>query len=86
MENKKDVFDFGFTFADEAEVIVDNDRYRDLQKQVSDLRNRIDLLKSMFVPFLENLAKEPDKAMIKWPNRSEVVTKQLDKLRQITDI
>jgi predicted nucleic acid-binding Zn-ribbon protein len=82
----KDTFDFGFTFADENEVITDSVKYNSLTQEIDDLKSRIRKLDEMFLPFLQNLAKEPDKAMIKWPNRADVVNKQIAKMKQITNI
>lgn len=82
----KDTFDFGFTFADENEVFTDSVKYHTLAQEIDDLKSRIRKLDEMFLPFLQNLAKEPDKAMIKWPNRADVVNKQIAKMKQITNI
>lgn len=73
--------DFGFTFSNEEEMINTS-----LQEQVDDLKQRLQALNKMFLPLLENLAKDSDKPMIKWPNRKEVIDKQIAKLKSITKV
>jgi hypothetical protein len=82
----EDENDFGFTFADEDELIETNTSYSSLQAEVDDLRKRIRSLDKIFRPLLLNLSKDPDKAMIKWPNRKEVLDKQLKKLDSLTKL
>ena len=78
--------DFGFTFSDEEEIINTNTEYASLQDQVDDLKQRLHALQKIFLPLLENLAKDPDKPMIKWPNRKEIIDKQIKKLKSITNV
>ena len=70
--------DFGFTFVDESELPTKTD--------LIDLQNRIHELRKMFLPLLQNLNKNPEKDMIKWPNRKELLDKQIAKLLQLTNI
>jgi hypothetical protein len=78
--------DFGFTFSNEDEIITSNVEYASLQEQVDDLKQRLQALNKIFLPLLENLAKDSDKPMIKWPNRKEVIDKQIAKLKSITKV
>lgn len=82
----EDEDDFGFTFADEGELLEDNKQYSSLQEQVDDLKQRLTALNKIFMPLLENLAKDPDKPMIKWPNRKAQIDKQIKKLKSLTTI
>jgi hypothetical protein len=50
------------------------------------LENRLEAVGKMFLPLLENLMKDPDKEMIKWPNRKPVIEKQIKKLKKLIDI
>jgi hypothetical protein len=93
MVNDKNIYldledgdDFGFTFADESDIIEENKEYSSLQEQVDDLKLRLSALNKIFMPLLENLAKDPDKPMIKWPNRKEQIDKQIKKLKSLTTI
>jgi hypothetical protein len=70
--------DFGFSFMDDSEIPNEND--------ILDLQNRLKELRKMFLPLLQNLSKNPDKDMIKWPNRKELLDKQILRLNQLTDI
>lgn len=78
--------DFGFTFANEDDVMEANPEYSSLQEEVDDLKKRLQALQAIFLPLLTNLAKDPDKPMIKWPNRKEVIDKQIAKLKSITTV
>ena len=81
-----DTNDFGFTFSNEDEIITANVEYASLQEQVDDLKQRLYALNKIFLPLLENLAKDADKPMIKWPNRKEVIDKQIVRLKTITKV
>lgn len=78
--------DFGFTFANENEIIETNQNYSSLQEEVNDLKKRLSAIHKIFLPLLENLAKDPDRPMIKWPNRKEVIDKQIKKLNTLTKV
>jgi hypothetical protein len=70
--------DFGFSFTNESELSND--------VEISNLQDRLKQLRDMFLPLLENLNKNPDKDMIKWPNRKAVLDKQIKKLKELTNI
>jgi hypothetical protein len=76
--NLDDVNDFGFSFVDESSLPQES--------EMTDLRHRISELRKMFLPLLENLNKNPEREMIKWPNRKELLDKQIQKLKDLTDI
>jgi hypothetical protein len=78
--------DFGFTFSNEDEIITSNVEYASLHEEVEDLKQRLQALNKIFMPLLEKLAKDTDKPMIKWPNRKEVIDKQIAKLKSITKV
>lgn len=78
--------DFGFTFAMEDEIVGGNIQYANLAEQVDDLKKRLVAVQKIFMPLLENLAKDPDKPMIKWPNRKEIIDRQIAKLITITNV
>jgi hypothetical protein len=70
--------DFGFSFTNESELSND--------VEITNLQDRLKQLRDMFLPLLENLNKNPDKDMIKWPNRKAVLDKQIKKLKELTNI
>ena len=59
----------------------DTGRVEELEK-----KRREDLLKleKIIMPLLKNLQKNPDDVYIKWPNRKEVIDKQIKKIVAIT--
>jgi len=81
-----DTNDFGFTFAHEDDVLNENKEYSSLQEEVDNLKQRLVAVNKIFMPLLENLAKDPDKPMIKWPNRKEIIDKQIKKLSTLTKV
>ena len=93
MVNDKNIYldlededDFGFTFADENDIVEENIEYSSLQEEVDDLKKRLSAVNKIFMPLLENLAKDPDKPMIKWPNRKEQIDRQIKRLKTLTTI
>jgi hypothetical protein len=78
--------DFGFTFTDEWDITTSTKEYTSLADEVNDLRNRLIAVQKIFLPLLKNLSKEPEKEMIKWPNRKEILDKQIEKLMVLTTL
>ena len=66
--------DFGFSFTDEQEIIA-------IAAPVDD---RAERLRSMIMPLLMNLKKNPEKEYIHWPNRGPIIDKQIEKITAIT--
>jgi hypothetical protein len=81
-----DKHDFGFTFANEEEIMITNTQHLSLTEQVEDLKQRLHAVNTIFMPLLDNLSKDPDKPMIKWPGRAEVIKKQMAKLKSLTNV
>ena len=81
-----DAYDFGFTFSDEEEIVSTHTEYASMSEQVEDLKERLHALNKIFLPLLENLIKDPDKPMIKWPNRKDMIEKQIKKLDTLTKV
>ena len=79
-------YDFGFSFSDEEEIVSTHTEYASMTEQVEDLKERLHALNKIFLPLLENLIKDPDKPMIKWPNRKEVLDKQIKKMIELTEV
>lgn len=73
--------DFGFSFE-----TADNSELQNTKDKVKDLQDRLKAVEKMFLPFLENLMKDSDKEMIKWPNRKPILEKQIKKLKKLTNV
>ena len=71
--------DFGFTFDDETDLSPITD-------EVTDLKQRLQAIRAIYLPLLENLAKNEDQPIIKWPNRGPVLKKQIAKLKSLTEV
>lgn len=71
--------DFGFTFDDEPDLSPITD-------EVTDLKLRLQAVRKIYMPLLENLAKNDDQPIIKWPNRGPILKKQIAKLKSLTEV
>ena len=78
--------DFGFSFKDEKEFDKIQVHYASLADEVTDLRKRLVALRTIFLPLLEDLNREPEKALIKWPGRKPIIDKQIQNLKSLTDV
>jgi len=71
--------DFGFSFGEETDLTP-------ITNEVEDLKQRLQAVRKIYLPLLENLAKNDDQPIIKWPNRGPVLKKHMDKLKKLTDV
>lgn len=71
--------DFGFTFGEETDITP-------ITNEVDDLKLRLQAIRKIYLPLLENLAKNDDQPIIKWPNRGPVLKKQIAKLKSLTEV
>lgn len=72
--------DFTFTFEGEQ------DKYQDeLNERVKEYQTRLSLLHNAISQLLENLKRDPDKPMIKWPNRLQDIEKFEQKITEIIE-
>jgi hypothetical protein len=82
--------DFGFSFHDESEIedqineAALNAASKAANQTEQTYKQKLAAVEAIVIPFLQNLMKDPDKVMIRWPNRKEVVEKQLKKILLIT--
>lgn len=90
-----DDFDFGFSAVDETEL----ESIKQLEAKAQSLAKTAqeqeqlgamvnEKLKKMFnmiVPLLDNLAKDPEKSYIHWPNRQEKIAQFKKKLKAVVD-
>lgn len=77
----EELFDFGFTFAneDELEAVQQAQQTNELNTTaVISTQEKLDKLFNAITPLLNNLKKNPEKEYILWPNR-------LDKIEQFED-
>lgn len=74
--------DFGFTFHDEEDIVTSSG----VTDEVELLKNRLRTVRKTYLPLLQHLSKDPDKPMIKWPNRKDVLDKQMKKMIELTDV
>lgn len=77
-----DTNDFGFSFHDEEEIVTSSG----VTDEVELLKTRLRTVRKTYLPLLQHLAKDPDKPMIKWPNRKDVLDKQIKKMIELTEV
>jgi uncharacterized protein YdhG (YjbR/CyaY superfamily) len=70
--------DFGFTFQEETDLTPITD-------EVADLKERLQAIRKIYLPLLQNLAKNADQPVIKWPDRGPMLKKQIDKMVMLTE-
>jgi hypothetical protein len=51
---------------------------------IEDYKQRLEQLENMILPFLTKLRDTGDKEYIYWPNRKEVIDKQINKVIKLT--
>ena len=81
-----DIFDFGFTLADESELEVvkkQEIKVKEASSSASSVTDKLDKLYNAITPLLNNLKKNPEKEYILWPNRVNKVEEFEDYLRKI---
>lgn len=61
---------------------VDVDEHKRLVEM--EVRDRLKKIEDMILPLLNNLAKNPEKVYIKWPNRKEIIDRQIEKFLELT--
>lgn len=90
-----DDFDFGFSAVDEKEL----DSIKALEAKAQTLaktaqekeqlgaavNEKLKRMYSMIVPLLDNLAKDPDKSYIYWPDRQKKIAQFKQKLKDVID-
>ena len=79
-------FDFGFSIVDEGELEVlqeAQDTITTVSAEAATLEDRLNKLYNMMMPLLNNLAKNPDKNYIFWPNRLAKIEQFRDQLDKV---
>lgn len=72
----KEENDFGFSFTSEEEHLMSLQTKSNIQaKQIS----------SLVMPLLKNLMLNPDKEMIRWPDRAPKIQAIIDKINNILE-
>lgn len=77
------VDDFGFTFGNEDDIVAE--AIAPVSDEVQDLKNRLAAIRKIYMPLLQNLAKNADQPIIKWPDRGPILQKQITKLTTLTE-
>ena len=77
------VDDFGFSFSNEDDLIAE--AVAPTADEVADLKKRLEAVRKIYLPLLQNLSKNSDQPIIKWPDRGPMLKKQIDKLIMLTD-
>ena len=73
--------DFGFSTESEEDfqaVIAEKD------ETVEEYKQRLQQVEKIILPFLTKLLKTADQPVIRWPNRKEVLEKQIEKILTLT--
>jgi len=79
-------FDFGFSAVTEDELKAVQEASKQAETATQStlmLEQKIDSLYNMIMPLLNNLAKNPEKDYIYWPNRLDKIEQFRDKLDEV---
>jgi alpha-N-acetylglucosamine transferase len=85
--------DFGFSLVSEQELKAHETLLRKkveeqsvvVQETTEELTKRINGLRDMIMPLLNNLAKDPTREYIFWPERASKISAFIDKLNKYVD-
>ncbi|NDG32447.1 hypothetical protein EB118_20535, partial [bacterium] len=66
MKKQEEDFDFGFTTIDDPSTDLEA-----ISFQLDDYKTRLQKMYDAIIPLLNNLEKNADQEMIKWPNRDK---------------
>lgn len=80
--------DFGFTAVDETEYeqVQEELKKESYQKDITveQYKERLSELEKLIMPFLTNLYKSREQAYIHWPNRGNLLEKQMQRVLKLT--
>ena len=80
--------DFGFTAVDETEYekVQDELKKESYQKDITveQYKEKLSELEKLIMPFLTNLYKSREQAYIHWPNRGNLLEKQMQRVLKLT--
>lgn len=84
-------FDFGFTFdapEQKAEKQVDENLLKLIEEHktlvTKEVKQKLKDVENLVLPLLKNLQANGEKEYIHWPNRVEIIQKQIEKITAIT--
>lgn len=93
MTNLNEDYDFGFSLVSESELKAHEEQ---LKKKVEEqtkvvaqtsreMKDKLHTLRDMIMPLLNNLAKDPQKEYILWPDRSKKIQAFIKKINDFVD-
>ena len=85
--------DFGFSLVSETELKAHEqllqkkieEQSKVVQKTEIEMKDKLHGLRDMIMPLLNNLAKDPEKTYILWPERSSKIKLFIDKINKYVD-
>lgn len=85
--------DFGFSLVSETELKAHEqllqkkieEQSKVVEKTETELKDKLHGLREMIMPLLNNLAKDPEKTYILWPERSAKIKLFIDKINKYVD-
>ena len=80
MKKQEEDFDFGFTTIDDPSTDLEA-----ISFQLDDYKTRLQKMYDAIIPLLNNLEKNADQEMIKWPNRDKKIKEFKIRLKNILE-
>lgn len=86
-------YDFGFSLVSENEIKAHEEQLkREVEKQAKvvertskEAKDKLHTLRDMIMPLLNNLAKDPTKEYILWPDRAQKIQAFIKKINSFVD-
>ena len=75
--------DFGFSFGSEDDIVAE--AIAPVTDEITDLKKRLEAVRKIYLPLLQNLSKNSEQPIIKWPDRGPVLKRHIDKLMTLTE-
>lgn len=75
MAKNDDENDFGFSFVDSEEI----------KQTAQTTQTKLEQMRKLILPLLNNLAKNEDKDTIYWPNRTKKINEVISKINKLVD-
>lgn len=76
-----DSYDFGFTLVDEKDVV---EPVQQATNEAEASKKKLDEILKLVSPLLKNLAKDPEKAYLHWPDRAVKMKEFIKRVEKVT--
>jgi hypothetical protein len=83
---KEDDFGWGSIQAESDTSTTSEKEMELMAEQIVVLRKKLDSVDKMITPLFKTLMKDPEKPMIKWPDRLEILESRLEEFKELCKV